>query len=317
MNQKNDYQHIEPYNVFHLDVWDGHHLWIQESGNPEWIPVFYIHGWPWWKSKDWHRRLFDPSKYRIIQVDQRWCGKSKYDKLLQANTTDDLVEDIEKVRKHLDIEKMLLVGSSRWPALIVRYTVKYTQNCIRLVCISPFLCLEESLDVYKFGNILSQFYPDVEEDFKKILKWRELYLTLAEIIENNYESLTADDRNLIVAWSNREYTSIKYMREYPEPVGIDDISSVFYKNFQLLVHYFANDCFNPLQIKELLLSWLQDISIDFIQWRYDMCSPVRGIRNFTKQLPKAVLHIVEDSAHRTWEVWTTNKVIELLDKIKV
>lgn len=60
---------ITSYNKEWLDVGDGHQLYIEQSGNPEGIPVIYFHGGPGGGSSENQRRYFDPNIYHIILFD--------------------------------------------------------------------------------------------------------------------------------------------------------------------------------------------------------------------------------------------------------
>src|SRR5262249_55017620 len=99
------YPPIEPYNTGRLQVSPLHELYFEESGNPKGKPVIFLHGGPGGGSDPKQRRFFHPEKYRIINFDQRGCGKSTPYASLDANTTWDLVADIEEIREHLGIAR--------------------------------------------------------------------------------------------------------------------------------------------------------------------------------------------------------------------
>src|SRR5688500_15893558 len=99
------YPAIEPYESGMLDVGDGHRLYWELSGNPGGKPVVFLHGGPGGGSSPDHRRQFNPDKYKILVFDQRGCGRSTPYASLEANTTWDLVEDVEKLRTQVaDVE---------------------------------------------------------------------------------------------------------------------------------------------------------------------------------------------------------------------
>ncbi len=100
------YPPIEPYNTGKLQVSPVHEIYFEESGNPSGKPVIFLHGGPGGGSDPKQRRFFHPEKYRIVNFDQRGCGKSTPYASLEANTTWDLVADIEKIREHLGIETL-------------------------------------------------------------------------------------------------------------------------------------------------------------------------------------------------------------------
>ena len=99
------YPEIDPVNTGLLSVGDGHEIYYEESGNLQGKPAVYVHGGPGVGSTADQRRVFDPEKYRIILFDQRGCGKSTPSASLENNTTWDLVEDMERLRRHLAIDR--------------------------------------------------------------------------------------------------------------------------------------------------------------------------------------------------------------------
>ena len=104
------YPQIKPYARHDLAVEKPHVLYVDESGSPEGLPVVFIHGGPGAGCDAQSRRFFDPNMYRIITFDQRGCGRSTPHASLENNTTWHLVEDLERIRLHLGIEKWVLFG---------------------------------------------------------------------------------------------------------------------------------------------------------------------------------------------------------------
>ena len=96
---------LSSYHKEWLPVGEKHQLYLEQSGNPNGIPVLYLHGGPGGGCSKNHRRYFDPSKYRIILFDQRGCGRSKPSPSIEDNTLEYLVSDIEKIRTHLGVEQ--------------------------------------------------------------------------------------------------------------------------------------------------------------------------------------------------------------------
>ena len=106
------YPAIEPYQQGRLDVGDGHSLYWELCGNPDGIPVVFLHGGPGSGASPDHRRAFDPKRYRVLIFDQRGCGRSTPHASLVANTTWHLVADIERLRTMFDVEQWLVFGGS-------------------------------------------------------------------------------------------------------------------------------------------------------------------------------------------------------------
>ncbi|MCK4710563.1 MAG: alpha/beta fold hydrolase, partial [Gammaproteobacteria bacterium] len=116
------YPELHPYHQQFLRVDEHHRLYLEESGNPDGIPVVFLHGGPGANSDAMHRRFFDPKKYRIILFDQRGCGQSIPHASLQDNTSQDLVDDLERIRAALEIKQWVVFGGSWGSTLALLYS---------------------------------------------------------------------------------------------------------------------------------------------------------------------------------------------------
>ena len=68
------YPDIEPYQTHlfsreKLSHGGQHQIYVEECGNPNGLPVVFLHGGPGSGCRPQHRRYFDPEKYRIILFD--------------------------------------------------------------------------------------------------------------------------------------------------------------------------------------------------------------------------------------------------------
>ena len=126
------YPPIEARRSGRLRVSDLHEIYWEESGNPDGLPVIGVHGGPGGGSSPEMRRFFDPEKYRIILFDQRGCGRSTPHSELEGNDTWALVEDMEKIREHLGIDKWSVFGGSWGSTLALAYTRDPPARCYGL-----------------------------------------------------------------------------------------------------------------------------------------------------------------------------------------
>lgn len=133
------YGHIEPYSTFYLDVTPPHSLYVEQSGNPDAPAIIVLHGGPGGGSNPAMRRFFHPKKWRIISFDQRGCGRSHPLCSLDDNTTWALVEDIEALRKRLNIDQWVTFGGSWGATLAVAYAQAYPERVSGLVLRAVFL----------------------------------------------------------------------------------------------------------------------------------------------------------------------------------
>ena len=67
------YSKIDPYKQCTLSVDNSHTLYIKENGNPNGLPVVFLHGGPGAGCEASHRCFFNPELYRIVLFDQRGC----------------------------------------------------------------------------------------------------------------------------------------------------------------------------------------------------------------------------------------------------
>jgi len=117
------YPEIEPFRSQHFSATELHQVYFEESGNPNGIPVVFLHGGPGSGSNANHRRYFDPAKYHIINFDQRGCNRSSPKGCTIDNTSWDLVNDLETIRKNLKLDKWLVFGGSWGATLALLYDI--------------------------------------------------------------------------------------------------------------------------------------------------------------------------------------------------
>src|SRR5260221_403953 len=126
-NNKILFPEIQPYSDGYLDLDGLHKMYWQQSGNPDGLPVVVIHGGPGAGLNPLHRRFFDPEFYRIIAYDQRGAGRSTPNGEVKDNTTQHLIEDIEKLKNHLGIDKWLVSGAS-WGSTLALLQTFYSHH---------------------------------------------------------------------------------------------------------------------------------------------------------------------------------------------
>src|SRR5437660_4081085 len=117
-----------------LDVGDGHRIYVQDWGkqNAE-IPIIFLHGGPGNGCDNRDRRKFYADKQRVIFFDQRGSGKSTPAASLEHNTTPELIEDINKIADHLQLDKFVLTGGSWGSCLALAYGVTHPERVSGMV----------------------------------------------------------------------------------------------------------------------------------------------------------------------------------------
>ena len=158
------YPEISPYLTGFLPVSDVHTLYYEESGSPQGKPVVFLHGGPGAGTQPKQRQFFDPAFYRIILLDQRGAGRSTPSGELRQNTTWDLVEDLEKMRTHLGIERWLVFGGSWGSTLSLAYAITHPQPVLGLILRGVFLCRSSEI-AWFYQDGASHIFPDAWEKF--------------------------------------------------------------------------------------------------------------------------------------------------------
>ena len=136
----------EPRRSGLLQVSELHQIYWEESGNPDGIPVIFLHGGPGAGASPQSRGFFNPKKYRVVIIDQRGCGRSLPYAETRENTTWDLVADIEKVREMLGIESWLVFGGSWGSTLSLAYAETHPERVRGLILRGIFLCRQLEID---------------------------------------------------------------------------------------------------------------------------------------------------------------------------
>ncbi len=129
---------FEPYDHGLLAVGDGNRIYWEVCGNPAGKPAVVLHGGPGSGRSERQRRLFDPAAYRVVQFDQRNCGRSTPHAStpgidLASNTTWKLIGDIEALREHLGIERWLVLGGSWGSTLALAYAERHRDRVTELM----------------------------------------------------------------------------------------------------------------------------------------------------------------------------------------
>ena len=163
MPPKDLYPDITPYQTGELPLDDLHIMYFEQSGNPKGVPVVFLHGGPGAGANASHRRFFDPAYYRIIIFDQRGSGRSKPLGEIKANTTPLLIEDMERLRRHLELDSWFAFGGSWGSTLALAYAAFHPDRVRGLALRGIFLCRKSEIDWFLYG--LKELAPEAWRAF--------------------------------------------------------------------------------------------------------------------------------------------------------
>ncbi len=290
---------IRPNSTHLLPVDDIHTLYIEESGNPDGIPVLFIHGGPGAGCGALDRRFFDPDKFRIILFDQRGAGQSTPHANLENNTTNHLIKDIEKIRQFFHIEKWLLFGGSWGSTLALVYAQAFPERVCAMILRGIFLCREQDLEWF-YQRGADRIFPDYWQDYLTQIPKPER----DDMIKAYYKRLTGNNEiakmSAAKAWSQWEGRCAT-LRPNPDVVHhfVEPHTAISLARIE--AHYFINKAFlAPNQIINNAAK-LANIPGIIIHGRYDMVCPLDGATALHDVWPSAELHIIRDAGHSSRE----------------
>tara|TARA_Y100000589_G_scaffold324896_1_gene361795 strand:- start:1807 stop:2751 length:945 start_codon:yes stop_codon:yes gene_type:complete len=312
MSSENLFPSIEPREKGLLTVSEIHKIYWERSGNPTGEKILIIHGGPGAGSQPRYRRYFDPEKFDIIQFDQRGCGNSVPFSELRENTTINLVEDIEKLRNHFNIDRWHLFGGSWGSTLALIYSIKHPLRIKSLILRGIFLCRSLELKwFYQYGA--SEIFPDEYEKYISIIPHNER----GDLIKAFYKCLTSTNKDLRTnaanAWTKWELsTSHLIKREIKiENKSLNSFSDAFAR---IECHYFINKIFLEENFIMKNIQKISEIPIKIVQGRYDIVCPVRSAWDLNNKLQKSELFIINNAGHSMSEEGITQKLLEIINK---
>ena len=306
------YPEIEAYQTAHLKVSDLHSLYYEQVGNPAGKPVVFVHGGPGGGVDPSMRRFFDPKKWRIILFDQRGCGKSLPFSELKDNTTWDLVDDMEKLRKELKIEKWTVFGGSWGSTLALSYAISYPDKVKELILRGIFLLRKKEIDWF-YQEGASYIFPDAWDKYLAPIPQNERH----DLVAAYFKRLTSPEKTVrseaAKAWSIWEGSTSKLFLDptFVERFGGDEFADAFAR---IECHYFVNKGF----FKEdgwILnnVDKIRNIPAWIVQGRYDVVCPATSAWELHKAWPESKLHIIADAGHSASEPGIKSKLIEATD----
>lgn len=301
------YPEIKPYAEHRLEVEEPHELYLEESGDPDGVPVLFVHGGPGAGCNVRNRSYFDPEKYRIILYDQRGAGRSTPHAELDNNTTQGLLADMEQIREHLGIERWLLFGGSWGSTLSLLYAQEYPERVLGLVLRGIFLGRRQDLHWF-YQEGASRLFPDYWDDYVRAVAPERR----SDFITAYHELLTGDNELARMAaakaWSGWEAhcATLRPNQEVVEHFADPHIALALAR---IEAHYFINDCFiGENQILDRA-ERLQGIPGVIVHGRYDAICPLENAFSLHRRWYESELDIVRDAGHAASEPGITDALV--------
>jgi proline iminopeptidase len=307
------YPTAEPFDQRVMDVGDGHHIYVEQCGRPDGIPVMVVHGGPGGGCSPAMRRYFDPSVYRIILFDQRGCGRSRPHASVEANTTWHLVADMQKIRAELGLGQVILFGGSWGATLALIFAITHPEAVKHLVLRGIFTMTNTELDWF-YGGGAGKFFPDLWARFLGGVPRAEHDDLIGAYHRRLFSGNLSEEMRLARLWSNWEnaLATIQYNRVAGE--GPSDYARAFAR---IEAHYFINKGFLDQD------GWImanrhriEGIGADIVQGRYDMVCPPFSAYNLAQGWEQAQLHLIPMAGHALSEAGVSAELVSVMNRLR-
>lgn len=310
------YPEINDVTSYEIAVDNPHKLYVEECGNPDGIPVIFLHGGPGSGCNANHRRYFNPEKYRIILFDQRGCGLSTPHGCLDKNTTHHLVADIETIRLKLNVHQWVIFAGSWGVTIALLYAQQYKERVLGMILRGAFLASKRDMDWF-FEDGVSRVFPQLWQNYSTCLPKKSESETL---LQTYHRCLLDGDKKLnakaALAWSTWTDSVVTWMLPSTDtnkkpPNDIDKLI----RSVRLEAHYAVNQYF--LEENYLLENCeeIQDIPTFLIHGQLDITCPVESSWLLHKELKNSSLQILPNTGHLANEPDMIEALITATDEI--
>jgi proline iminopeptidase len=294
------YPENEPFSTGWLQTGTAHEIYYEECGTRGGKPAVVLHGGPGGATNPTMRRFFDPDRWHMALFDQRGCGRSRPNAMLEDNDTWALVADIERLREHLGVERWTVFGGSWGSTLALAYAIKHPERVSALILRGIFLLTRKELQWF-YQEGASMLFADAWERFLAPIPENER----GDMISAYYKRLTHRDRGIqaraAAAWSQWEGDTISIRGPEARPAKFNetDFATAFAR---IECHYFINGGFFPKDGWLLeQVDTIRKIPTWIVQGRFDVVTPMDGAWKLHKAWPEAKLDIIWDAGHASTE----------------
>ena len=312
-NRRGLFADSEPFASGWLPTESAHEIYYEECGAPHGKPCVILHGGPGGAINPTMRRFFDPAKWRMALFDQRGCGKSRPHASLEDNTTWTLIEDIERLRMRLGVEKWCVFGGSWGSTLALAYAIKHPERVESLVLRGVFLLTEREL-AWFYQDGACMLFPDAWARFCAPIPAAER----GDMIGAYHKRLTHPDRRVqaeaAAAWSQWEGDTISIRGPEARPSKFNEVDfAIAFARIEC--HFFANHGFFPEE------GWilnnaaaLKDIPGWIVQGRFDVVTPMEAAWKLKAAWPRARFEVVWDAGHASTEPGIVDALVRATDQ---
>ena len=300
-----------------------HKIAFETIGSRQGIPVVFLHGGPGSGYSEASKSFFDTNRWFATFIDQRGCGKSIPNGCVVDNTTDDLVLDIEKIRKKIGLDKWVIFGGSWGSTLALKYAMNFPEKVHALILRGVFLGTKKEIDWF-VNDMGRQKFPNTFADLHKIVP-KDM-----NILEYYHNTIFGEDRiksiDATQRWVNLERAGIQLSEENlrlkgsaPEQtvkkeVTISEVKAL--NRMRIHLHYLKNNCF--LRDDELIQNCniLGEKKVIIIQGSEDPICPKKNALKLHSHLKNSEIELIKNSGHDAFSPKLKSALKDALEKVR-
>jgi proline iminopeptidase len=288
-----------------VSVGQGHQLYVEESGNPDGVPVVVLHGGPGGGCSPFMRRFFDPRRFRIILFDQRGSGQSRPFASIQDNTTAHLVADLECLREAMGVERWRLFGGSWGVSLALAYLAAYPQRVAGMVLRGIFLCRQQDRDWLYTPGGAARLFPEQWALFQQQAPPGE-----GDLLQRYHNGLQGERARYHARnWCNWE-SALALTSVLPPGEASDDELCMAMQE----THYFLNDAFLSSPLLEACAGMA--LPVEIVHGTRDFVCPADQALDLHQVLPGSRLHWVEGGSHSSSDPLIAKALVNAVKRLE-
>ena len=300
-----------------------HKIAFETIGSRQGIPVVFLHGGPGSGYSEASKSFFDTNRWFATFIDQRGCGKSTPNGCVVDNTTDDLVLDIEKIRKKIGLDKWVIFGGSWGSTLALKYAMTFPDKIHALILRGIFLGTKEEIDWF-LNDMGKQKFPNTFADLHRIVPKN------VNILEHYHNTIFGEDRIKSVdateRWENLERAGMQLSEENlklkgatPQKTVEKEVTTSQVKalnRMRIHLHYLKNNCF--LRDGELIQNCnvLGEKKVFIIQGSDDLICPKKNALKLHSHLRNSEIELIKNTGHDAFSPQLKSALIDALEKVR-
>ncbi len=268
-----------------------HQIYYELWGQPDaQSTVLFIHGGPGIGCSEKDKELFDKRKHQVLFVDQRGCGRSRCEAVLQDNRTDLLIQDYIEILNLCELAHVEIFGGSWGSTLGLAFAKMHPSRCTALILRGYFPGTKSFVIEQLSPDYYQSRYPELSA-----LITEHLGESPRENLEKLHEALCqrkSPDPALAALWHSM-MSSLALAPDRATIYAKSEMTSAKLRAASLQLHYAHHGFFLPPEHEDHNLDCLNTLSIDLVHGSLDLCCPIQVSRSLKQKIPLLQLHEVD------------------------